>query len=223
MNGHKHLGLILYLSNITIVTIIVIVVFVGGFKIWNKMIDIDHINKLALTNYTENNKKNILLKLIDTNTKIPVEQKVKLRDTIYDLCYIKNIPLSLICGLIEVESEWNPSALSEANAKGLFQILPSTAKPYLRYEKIDYAEDTLFDPVVSAIVGISYLYDLQSGHVESGKTKKDDYTLCLHSYFWGVHATYELYGKKDMRVNVPNMSYPMRVLETTKKYQTMGL
>lgn len=220
-NEHKN-HIIPYISNTIIVLIIASAAMIGGIKVWNKMDDMDKTNKLALANYAENNKKNLLLKIIDNNMKIPVEQKVKLRDTIYDLCYLHDIPVPLICGLIEVESGWNPDALSEANAKGLLQTLPSTARPYLRYERIDYNDKVLFDPIKSAIVGISYLKDLHLSHIEAGKND-NDFSLSLHSYFWGGNNTAALYGKKDARVNVPNMSYPMRVLEASKKYQNMGL
>lgn len=218
----KH-HLVPYISNTVIVISILSLVTFGGSKIYSKMVDMDKNSQLAIANYTESNKKNVLLKVIDTRMKIPVEQKVKLRDTIYDLCYLKEVPVSLMCALIEVESNWNPEVISGSNAKGLCQVLPSTARPYLRYERIDYTEKTLLDPIKNATVGVSYLADLQLGHIEAGKTDKDNWTMALHSYFWGGNNTAALYGKKDERVNVPNMSYPMRVLDIAKKYKELGL
>lgn len=211
-----------FLTNTAFVIIALIGAAFGGTLLYAKMDKIDKNNLLAIANNTESNKRNVLLKLIDTKMDIPIEQKVKLRDTICDLAYVKEIPLPLVCGLIEVESQWNPNAVSEANAKGLFQTLPSTARPYLRYERIEYTEKVLFDPIKSTIAGISYLADLHAGHVEAGKNDSD-FTLSLHSYFWGGSNTAALYGKKDQRVNVPNMSYPIRVIEASKKYKEMGL
>lgn len=220
-NSKNHL--IPYISNTVIVAIIAGVALLGGWKVYEKMDAIDKNNQLAIANYTETNKKNVLLKLIDQKMDIPVEQKVKLRDTIYDVCYIKNVPVSLVCGLIEIESNWNPDVVSGSNAKGLCQVLPSTARPYLRYQQIDYAEKVLLDPVKNVTVGISLLADLQAAHIEANKTDQNNWTMTLHSYFWGSSNTAALYGKKDTRVNVPNMSYPIRVLEAVKKYEKMGL
>jgi soluble lytic murein transglycosylase-like protein len=211
-----------FLTNTAFVIIALSAAAFGGKILYIKMDKIDKTNQLAIANLTESNKRNVLLKLIDTKMDIPIEQKVKLRDTIYDLAYVKEIPLPLICGLIEIESQWNPNAVSEANTKGLFQILPSTARPYLRYERIEYTEKVLFDPIKSTIVGISYLADLHAGHIEAGKND-NDFMLSLHSYFWGSENTKILYSKKDQRNNVPNMSYPIRVLEASKKYKEMGL
>ena len=215
--------LIPYVSNTVIVAIIAGVGLFGGWKVYEKMELIDKNNQLAIANYTETNKKNVLLKLIDDRMKIPVDQKVKLRDTIYDMCFIKEVPVSLVCGLIEIESNWNAEIVSGSNAKGLCQVLPSTARPYLRVERMDYNEKVLLDPIKNVIVGISLLADLQAAHMEAGKTDINNWTMTLHSYFWGSSNTATLYGQKDNRVNVPNMSYPMRVLQATKKYKDMGL
>jgi hypothetical protein len=139
------------------------------------------------------------------------------------LADLKKIDVSLICGLIDVESNWNPDIVSEANAKGLMQVLPSTARPYLRIERIDYKESILFDPVTNVIVGISLLADLHAAHMEAGYEKEGSYEISLHSYFWGQSNTAMLYGKKDSRVNTPNMSYPIRVMERAKFYKEKGL
>jgi hypothetical protein len=215
--------LIPYISNTVIVLIIAGTAVFGGLKLYNKMERIDKNNELVLANYTESNRKNVLLKVIDSNMNIPVEQKVKLRDTIYDLCYLRNIQLSMICGLIEVESQWTTTISSSCNAKGLMQILPQYARPYLRNERIEYNPSILYDPIVNSIIGISILADLHAGHMEAGMEKNDDWTMTLHSYFWGKENTDELYGKKDKRVGVPNLAYPMRVMEAAKKYKNLGL
>jgi hypothetical protein len=103
------------------------------------------------------------------------------------------------------------------------QVLPATARPYIREQKMNYTEDALFDPVVCAVVGINLLADIHEGHIEAGKEKTDDWTFTLHSYLWSQAATEELYGKRDQRVNVPNLHYPNEINDLRKKYQDMGL
>lgn len=216
--------------NFLFFAMIMIVLFFGsgatafGVKIFDKMNSLEKENKLTNEHNRESNKEMILLKVI--SEKMPnskIETQIQLSKTIYSLCSIKRIPISLVCGLIEVESTWDTNITSSANAKGLMQPLSSTARPYLRIEKIDYNSNILYDPIVNVIVGISYLADLQAGHIEARKTKEDDFTFSLHSYFWGPDNTKTLYGLKDQKVNVPNLSYPLRVQKAAKFYEEKGL
>ena len=165
-----------------------------------------------------------LLKVVDEKLgdKIPSETKVDVTNTIIMMCNAKNIPLHIALGLIEVESGWDIKATSSVGAKGLMQVMPSTAKPYLRVERKSTNSDELYNPVTSIIVGLSYLSDLHSSYVELGVTEPTNYTFALHSYFWGGNNSATLLGKKDARVNVPNFSYPLRVMTAAKQYKDMG-
>ena len=214
-------------SRLETLFIVLFLAAICGFGFW-KMIEhqkrTEANNEVLRQYFVKNDSKVVLLRIIhEKMPKTPTETQVKLTDTIYAVSELRQVPLSLICGLIETESTWNAEVVSEANAKGLMQLLPSTARPYLRAERLNYSENILFDPVVNVLVGISLLADLQEGHVEAGKAQKNDFTFSLHSYFWGSQNTLTLYSKKDMRVNVPNLAYPQRVLEASKKYAALGL
>jgi len=182
-------------------------------------------NKIVQEFALKSSQQTTLLKIIDEKlgTKATIKTKVLLTQTIISMCDLKKIDLPMVCGLIDVESSWNPEITSEANAKGLMQVLPSTARSYLRLERIDYKENILYDPVINIIVGISYIADLHAAHMEAGFEKEGSYDLSLHSYFWGQSNTAMLYGRKDSRVNTPNMSYPIRVMERAKLYKEKGL
>lgn len=208
----------------------VIVVFLAlvslyGFRVMTNYMKQTEANNEVLRQYlVKNDSKVVLLRIVhEKMPNLPIETQVKVTDTIYTLSNLRQVPVDLICGLIEIESGWNEKNVSEANAKGLMQVLPSTARPYIRAEKLNYSEDILFDPTVNIIIGVSYLADLQEGHVEAGKVKKDDYIYSLHSYFWGGEATKKLYGVKDVRTDVPNLAYPQRVLAAARKYKELGL
>ena len=41
-----------------------------------------------------------------------------------------NVPQELISALIDVESAWNPSALSDKGALGLMRLMPETARHF---------------------------------------------------------------------------------------------
>jgi len=166
-----------------------------------------------------------LLKVVDEKMgdKAPVEVKVDVTNTILMMCSAKGIPVYIACGLIEVESGWNPKAISSCGAKGLTQVMASTAKPYLRVERKSTNSDELYNPVTSVIVGLSYLADLQAQYVELEVTEPNDFTYALHNFFWGGQNTAILLSKKDIKASVPNMAYPIRVLEASKKYKLLGL
>ena len=166
-----------------------------------------------------------LLKVVDEKLgpKIPSETKVDVCNTLIMMCSAKGIPLYLACGLIEVESNWNYLCISSSGAKGLTQVMPAMAKPYLRLERRSDNSNELFNPITSIIVGLSILADFQNQYVESGVTEATNFTFALHSYYWGGNNSATLLGKKDTRVNVPNFSYPIRVMTVAKQYKERGL
>jgi soluble lytic murein transglycosylase len=60
--------------------------------------------------------------------------------------------------LIRQESEFNPSAISHANAYGLMQLLPSVGKQMAREEGLGAIETRqLLDPVLNIKLGTRYL------------------------------------------------------------------
>ena len=76
----------------------------------------------------------------------------------------------LVASLIRQESEFNPNAVSRANAVGLMQLLPSVGKSLARAEKVrHYNQQMLFAPEVNLQLGTRYfkeLVDQYNGHLE---------------------------------------------------------
>ena len=69
-----------------------------------------------------------------------------------------NLDPYLVAALIRQESEFNPSAVSKANACGLMQLLPAVGKSMAREEKIEHFQTfQLFDPVTNIRLGTRYL------------------------------------------------------------------
>jgi soluble lytic murein transglycosylase len=63
-----------------------------------------------------------------------------------------------VASLIRQESEFNPSAISRANAYGLMQLLPSAGKAMAREEGISHFETfQLLDPATNIRLGTRYL------------------------------------------------------------------
>ncbi len=67
----------------------------------------------------------------------------------------------LILGLSRQESEFNPRAYSRAGARGVMQLLPSTAKLTARKENLRYSRDALLaDPEYNMTIGSAHLSHL---------------------------------------------------------------
>jgi soluble lytic murein transglycosylase len=75
----------------------------------------------------------------------------------------------LVAGLIRQESAFEPEAHSPANAFGLMQLLPTTARRLAKQAKIGYAHARLVDPDYNVRLGTIYVAGLQKqfGNVES--------------------------------------------------------
>jgi soluble lytic murein transglycosylase-like protein len=52
-----------------------------------------------------------------------------------------NVPQELISALIDVESAWNPRAVSDKGAMGLMQLMPATARQYAVADPYDAASN----------------------------------------------------------------------------------
>jgi soluble lytic murein transglycosylase len=69
-----------------------------------------------------------------------------------------NLDPYLVASLIRQESEFNPSAVSKANACGLMQLLPSEGKSLARQEGMEHFQTfQLFDPATNIRLGTRYL------------------------------------------------------------------
>ena len=71
---------------------------------------------------------------------------------IYDIAVRHSINPQLVAALIHVESAFNPRAVSRKGARGLMQLLPSTARRFGVHRKRD-----LFNPVKNLEAGVKYL------------------------------------------------------------------
>lgn len=71
---------------------------------------------------------------------------------------------ALIYSVIRQESEFNPTAVSHAGARGLMQIMPNTAKSLSRIYKKRYSSSRLVsDPIYNVTLGAALLHELVAG------------------------------------------------------------
>ena len=72
-----------------------------------------------------------------------------------------NISKTLAMAIARQESAWNPMAQSSANARGLMQLLPSTAKLTAENNQLPYqGEQDLFKPLNNILLGTAHLNEL---------------------------------------------------------------
>lgn len=71
------------------------------------------------------------------------------------------VPAELILGLSRQESEFNPRAFSSAGARGVMQLIPSTAQLTARKERLRYSRTALLtDPEYNMTIGSAHLSHL---------------------------------------------------------------
>lgn len=70
-------------------------------------------------------------------------------------------PAEIILGLSRQESEFNPRAFSSAGARGLMQLIPTTAQATARKERLNYSKSALLDdPHYNMTIGSAHLSHL---------------------------------------------------------------
>ena len=79
-------------------------------------------------------------------------------------CTVAGVPTTLVLALVRQESEFDPTAASNANARGLMQLLPSTAQDVARRYGVAYSgADDLYKPQVNLALGCYHVKDLLDG------------------------------------------------------------
>lgn len=136
------------------------------------------------------------------------------------------LPAELALAISRQESEFNPQAVSHANARGLMQLLPSTARKTAEKIGIEYSLERLFDPVYNMRLGSQYLGDLIRGF-------DGNYILAIAGYNAGPGRSrqwVERFGWPGKNLDdtltflelIPfseTRNYVQRVLENTQVYR----
>ncbi|WP_395647749.1 lytic transglycosylase domain-containing protein [Terricaulis sp.] len=134
---------------------------------------------------------------------------------------------ALVLAIIRQESEFDPSAISSANAHGLMQLIPSTARIQAQREGITYQRGALTsDPQYNMTLGSAHLADLVD---EWGGS----YVLAIASYNAGSHNARQWVGDwgdpRSMSVDIVDWvelipfaetrNYVQRVMENLQVYR----
>lgn len=127
------------------------------------------------------------------------------------MSHLHNLPPELVLSLIEVESNFNPLAISNKGAKGLMQLMPATASELAARKGLDWhGPTTLEDPKRNIELAIHYLVELRQ------RFRRPD--LILVAYNLGPNALNRRIRKGD---NIPMVFY-QKVISTMKFYQSQA-
>ena len=100
--------------------------------------------------------------------KVAIQKNAFAPDVAYPLVFVPDeterfIAKEIVLGLSRQESEFNPRAFSHAGARGLMQLIPSTAQLTARKEGLRYSRSALLDdPVYNMTLGSAHLSHLVS-------------------------------------------------------------
>jgi soluble lytic murein transglycosylase-like protein len=109
---------------------------------------------------------------------------------------------ALVMAIIHVESSGNPNAVSHVGARGLMQLMPSTAQEIAgKLELAWEGPDSLFDPVVNVTLGIAYLRHLND--------RFENIPMALAAYNWGPSRIHRRIRRGD--------SLPVRYVDKVKQ------
>jgi soluble lytic murein transglycosylase len=136
----------------------------------------------------------------------------------------RNLDPALLSAVILEESRFNPQAISSAGARGLMQVLPSTANQIVQRIRVrPYSDELLFDPETNLRLGSWYLASLW----EEFKGKE---ALALAAYNAGPYLVREWMAKNpaaredEFVENIPypeTRNYVIRVLSVARVYRLL--
>jgi len=135
-----------------------------------------------------------------------------------------NLDPALLSAVILEESRFNPQAVSPAGARGLMQVLPSTATQIVQRMRVrPYSNGLLFDPEINIRLGSWYLSSL----LEEFGGKE---TLALAAYNAGPHMVRQWMAKTpaaredEFVENIPypeTRNYVIRVITSAQVYRML--
>jgi len=122
---------------------------------------------------------------------------------------------SLILGIMQTESSFNPYAISYANAMGLMQVVPHTAGRdvfQMKGMSGQPSKNYLFDPEKNIDAGAAYLWLLQNKYLDGITNPTSKRFAMISAYNSGAGAVLRVFNDdKEMAMMKINQLYPEQV------------
>lgn len=127
----------------------------------------------------------------------------------------KKITRTFAMAIARQESAWRPYVTSSANARGLMQLLPSTAKTTARNAALPYNnEEQLFDPFINIMLGTAHLQELYDKY---GNNR----ILIASAYNAGPHRVEQWLKKANGKLTMAEFVASIPFLETRNYVQNV--
>lgn len=129
--------------------------------------------------------------------KLPIHVE-KYRGWVNDYAKRFNVSSDLVFAIMDVESGFNPKAVSDSNALGLMQI-KSTAAGKDVYNIVDNkagnpSQADLFNPQENIRIGVAYMGLLNNEYLKQVRNQKNREMLLISSYNGGLSKALKLFG-----------------------------
>jgi soluble lytic murein transglycosylase len=119
----------------------------------------------------------------------------------------RQIPSHLVFGMIRQESAFDANAKSWAGARGLMQVMPSTARELARRMGLRYSSERLSDPEFSIQLGTSYFQQVL-------KMFSGDEVLALAGYNAGPYRIKRLWRQAGTNAEIDQFLEELSYSET---------
>lgn len=100
----------------------------------------------------------VLLEIL-RNKPLTIGQALEIADVVIDQTRQSKVPIDIVLGLMDLESEFMPEAVSSEGARGLLMFMPSTWKLYVPLKDLQ-RQSAMHNPALNVRMGIRYLGDL---------------------------------------------------------------
>jgi soluble lytic murein transglycosylase-like protein len=145
------------------------------------------------------------------------DQKSQVRydvaEAIYTLAKSKQVPISTILAIIEVESEWDLTA-SNGAAMGVMQIDAQSAAHATIASKATLQRGALYNPVTNIIAGTSYLASIHKAYVKDKVERDTEFDPSLCAYNSG-----RILSSKSKQIS--NFDYALKVKRLALQYEEL--
>ena len=138
-----------------------------------------------------------LLEIIRTKP-MSIGQALEVADVVFEESKHREIPISMVLAIINQESSFRNSAVSERGARGLMQLMPVTWNKYMDDPNLKKEIGNSHIPTLNIRAGMAYLGDLT-------KKEKD----------WNKVLSIYVSGNKDIE---SNQVYIKQVFNKAKEY-----
>ncbi len=155
-----------------------------------------------------------------SENKLPLNVE-KYKNWVEDYATLFKVPVDLVFAIMEVESAFNPHAVSKSNALGLMQLKANTAGRDV-YQLVDGkkgepARAELFDAQNNIRMGTAYMGLLKHEYLQGVRNLENKEMLSISSYNGGISKTLKLFGNTaESAIIRVNQLHPRQVYRTLR-------